>query len=74
VVAARLAAEGIPITPGYPRLLHRHPLFVRRFGAVSCPRAEAINEEMLWFGAVNAPNTLRDMEDVARAFERVVGG
>jgi dTDP-4-amino-4,6-dideoxygalactose transaminase len=71
VLAARLAAEGIPVTPGYPRLLHRHPLFVRRFGPASCPVAEAINEQMLWFGAVNAPNTIRDMEDVVRAFERV---
>jgi perosamine synthetase len=73
VLAARLAAEGIPVTPGYPRLLHRHPLFVRRFGLASCPVAEAINDQMLWFGAVNAPNTIRDMEDVVRAFERVIG-
>ncbi|MEK6372181.1 MAG: DegT/DnrJ/EryC1/StrS family aminotransferase [Acidobacteriota bacterium] len=71
VLAARLAAEGIPVTPGYPRLLHRHPLFVRRFGPASCPVAEAINDQMLWFGAVNAPNSIRDMEDVVRAFERV---
>jgi dTDP-4-amino-4,6-dideoxygalactose transaminase/ectoine hydroxylase-related dioxygenase (phytanoyl-CoA dioxygenase family) len=71
VIARRLADEGIPITPGYPRLLHQLPLHTNRFGAASCPVAERINGEMLWFGAINAPNTLTDMDDVVRAFEKV---
>src|SRR5205823_2494693 len=49
-LAVRLVGEGIPITPGYPRLLHRHPLFAA--SPTRVPVAERINEEMLWFGAI----------------------
>ncbi len=67
-----LAAEGIPMTPGYKRLLHQHPLFAAR-SRDACPRSVATNRELLWFGYVHPPNTREDMDDVLRAFARVLG-
>ena len=42
------------------------------FGSGACPRSEAINRRLIWFGFVHPPQTLEDMDDVARAFERVI--
>jgi perosamine synthetase len=64
----RLAAEGIPAVPGYPRLLHDKPLFAA-YGA--CPRSTAVNRELFWFPFIHPPNTLDDMDDVVRAVEKV---
>jgi len=66
-----LAAEGIPMVAGYRRLLHQHPLFVRR-SRDACPRSVAINEELLWFSHLHPPNTRDDMDDVLRAFAKVL--
>jgi dTDP-4-amino-4,6-dideoxygalactose transaminase len=82
-----LAAEGIPVVAGYPRLLHENPIFTRRiaygtggapfndsavrYGAGTCPRSEALNRELLWFPFVNPPNTIDDMRDAVRAIEKV---
>ncbi|HKS24401.1 MAG TPA: DegT/DnrJ/EryC1/StrS family aminotransferase [Thermoanaerobaculia bacterium] len=65
-----LAAEGIPAVAGYARLLDAVPLFAR---PGSCPRSEAINQELLWFSFINPPNTVEDMEDAIRAIEKVLG-
>ncbi|HUP60956.1 MAG TPA: DegT/DnrJ/EryC1/StrS family aminotransferase [Thermoanaerobaculia bacterium] len=64
----RLAAQGIPAVAGYPRLLHEKPLFAA-YGA--CPRSEGVNRELFWFAFIHPPNTLDDMDDVVRAFEKV---
>lgn len=69
----RLHAEGIPVIPGYERLLHENPIHIRRFGATSLPRSEAINRELLWFPFINPPNTRDDMDDAVRAIEKVLG-
>ncbi len=66
-----LAAEGIPMVPGYRRLLHQHPLFARRSRG-ACPRSVRINDELLWFSHLNPPNTRDDMDDVLRAFAKVL--
>lgn len=65
-----LAAEGIPAVAGYARLLDAVPLFAR---PGSCPRSEAINQELLWFSFINPPNTVEDMDDALRAIEKVLG-
>jgi perosamine synthetase len=73
-----LAAEGIPSVAGYTRLLYENPLFTRgaardgvRYGRGTCPRAEAINAEFLWFTFLNPPNTPRDMDDAADAVDKI---
>jgi len=68
-----LAAEGIPVVAGYPRLLDAVPLFARMRAPGTCPRSEAINRELLWFSFINPPNGLEDMDDVVRAMEKVLG-
>lgn len=64
-----LAAEGIPMAPGYSRLLNEVPLFGAR-GA--CPRSKEINRELFWFSYIHPPNTIEDMDDVVRAVEKVL--
>ncbi|HEY0157942.1 MAG TPA: DegT/DnrJ/EryC1/StrS family aminotransferase [Thermoanaerobaculia bacterium] len=69
-----LAAEGIPAVAGYTRLLYENPLFTRRgagYGRGTCPRAEQLNDEFLWFTFINPPNAPRDMDDVADALEKI---
>ncbi len=67
-----LAAEGIPVVAGYPRLLDAVPLFARMHAPGTCPRSEAINRELLWFSYINPPNGAEDMDDVVRAMEKVL--
>jgi dTDP-4-amino-4,6-dideoxygalactose transaminase len=68
-----LAAEGIPAVAGYARLLDAVPLFARLRAPGTCPRSEAINQELLWFSFINPPNTVDDMDDALRAIEKVLG-
>ncbi len=92
-LAAALGREGIPVVPGYRRLMHENPLFSRRiaygadgcpyvppyhpgglqYGTGACPRSEELNRQLLWFLHVHPPNTREDMDDVARAFDKVLG-
>ena len=68
-LAQELAREGIPVVPGYSRLVCDDPLFRAR-GA--CPRSDAVNKELFWFGIIHPPNTRADMEDVVRAVRKVL--
>ena len=43
------------------------------YGPGSCPRSEAVNQQLLWFCFVHPPQTRQDMDHVVRAFERVLG-
>ena len=73
-LARMLAAEGIPVVAGYPRLLHENPIFSRRgarYGRGTCPRSEALNREFLWFPFVNPPNGRVDMDDAVLAIEKI---
>ena len=70
------------------RMMHQNPMFVRRiafgaggwpfgntapaYGDGTLPRSEMIDSEMIWFRFVNGPNSFADMDDVAKAFERVL--
>ena len=83
-----LNTEGIPVTKGYGRLMYENPIFTRkmafgksgfpwngrdiRYGKGTCPKSEAINQQFVWFKFINPPNTTEDMEDVVRAFEKVL--
>ena len=52
-----------------------HPFALRpgvRYGAGTLPRSEALNRELIWFTCINAPNTVDDMDDIVRGFEKVL--
>lgn len=66
-----LNAEGIPAIGGYSRLLDAIPLFARRRPPGGCPRSEAVNRELIWFGIINSPNGADDMDDAVRAVEKI---
>jgi dTDP-4-amino-4,6-dideoxygalactose transaminase len=74
-LADRLAEEGIPAVTGYTRLLYENPLFARRgagYGRGTCPRAERVNDEFLWFTFLNPPNGPADMDDAADAVDKIL--
>src|SRR5258706_6026816 len=51
-----------------------HPFALRpdvRYGRGTLPRSEALNRELIWFTCINSPNTVEDMDDIVRAFEKV---
>jgi len=81
-----LAAEGIPVSGGYAIPLYRQPLFLNNafgpylpqasktlnFGKVSCPNCEKIcGEQGAWLEQSLLLGTQSDMDDIARAFEKV---
>lgn len=81
-----LAAEGIPVSGGYPLPLYRQPLFRNKafgpylpearqrlnFGKVHCPNCETIcGEQGAWLEQNLFLGTRADMDDIARAFAKV---
>lgn len=44
-----------------------------KYGSGACPQSEAINKQFIWFKYINPPNTKKDMDDVVRAFEKILG-
>jgi dTDP-4-amino-4,6-dideoxygalactose transaminase len=85
-VLKALAAEGIPVSGGYAIPLYRQPLFLNNafgpylpnanqtldFGKVSCPNCEKIcGEQGAWLEQSLFLGTKSDMDDIARAFEKI---
>jgi dTDP-4-amino-4,6-dideoxygalactose transaminase len=85
-VLKALEAEGIPVCGGYALPLYRQPLFLNKafgpylggasarldYGRVSCPNCEAIcGRQGAWLEQSLLLGTEADMEDIARAFEKV---
>jgi dTDP-4-amino-4,6-dideoxygalactose transaminase len=81
-----LAAEGIPVSGGYAIPLYRQPLFMKKnfgpylpnasqsldFAKVSCPNCEKIcGEQGAWLEQSIFLGTTADMDDIARAFEKI---
>lgn len=81
-----LAAEGIPVSGGYAIPLYRQPLFLNKafgpylpdasktldFGKVSCRNCELIcGAQGAWLEQSIFLGTQADMDDIARAFEKV---
>ena len=81
-----IAAEGIPICGGYAVPLYRQPLFRNKafgpylpgaaakldYGAVRCPNCELIcAEQGAWLEQSLLLGSRSDMDDIARAFEKV---
>jgi dTDP-4-amino-4,6-dideoxygalactose transaminase len=84
-VLKALEAEGIPCSAGYGFSLPNQPLFrSRAFGPyladaasrldyeqVSCPNSDRLCRESLWLGQELLLGPRDDMDDIARAFEKV---
>lgn len=85
-VLKALAAEGVPVSGGYAIPLYRQPLFLNKafgpylpnatksldFAKVSCPDCEKIcGEQGAWLEQSLFLGTQGDMDDIARAFEKV---
>lgn len=81
-----LEAEGIPVCGGYAVPLYRQPLFLNRafgpylpnaaatldYGKVRCPNCEKIcAEQGAWMEQSLFLGSQSDMDDIARAFEKV---
>jgi len=66
---------GIPITTGYPRLLHQHPAFTKniyknRHG--NCNISEDLyKNKFIWFYHIYPPYNISDMKEVINAFKLV---
>jgi dTDP-4-amino-4,6-dideoxygalactose transaminase len=85
-VIEALRAEGIPCSPGYGFSLHRQPMFRNRafgpylpqasarldYGQTRCPNSDLIcREQGLWLEQSIFLGSRADMEDIARAFEKI---
>ncbi len=85
-VLKALAAEGIPVSAGYAMPLYRQPLFMNKafgpylghiarglnYGTVCCPNAELIcGQQGAWLEQNLLLGSEQDVEDIARAFEKV---
>jgi dTDP-4-amino-4,6-dideoxygalactose transaminase len=84
-VVKALDAEGIPCSPGYGYSLPNQPLFRNKaFGPylasasarldytrVSCPVSDLVCEQAIWLGQNLLLGSREDIEDIARAFEKV---
>lgn len=82
--ARMLAAEGVPAFMGYPQPLYKQPLFQKKnfmcyaipedvdYTQVSCPIAEkACYQEGVWILQHAMLGTKEDMEDFARAIQKI---
>lgn len=85
-VLRALQAEGIPCSGGYAISLNRQPMFLQKsfgpyladaksrldFGAAPCPNSDLIcRDQGLWIEQSVFLGTRTDMEDIARAFEKI---
>lgn len=85
-VLQALQAEGIPCSGGYAISLNQQPLFRRKafgpylpdvrsrlnYAKVRCPNSDRLcREEAIWFEQSLFLGTRADMDDIARAFEKV---
>jgi dTDP-4-amino-4,6-dideoxygalactose transaminase len=80
-----LQAEGIPCSAGYGFSLHRQPMFRNKhfgpylpkaaarldYGNVRCPNSDLICEQSIWLEQKLLLGSRADMDDIARAFEKV---
>jgi dTDP-4-amino-4,6-dideoxygalactose transaminase len=85
-VLSALEAEGVPASAGYALPLYRQPLFLNRafgpylpnasrtleYGSVRCPNCERVcREQGAWLEQRLFLGPKNDMDDIARAFEKV---
>ena len=78
-----LQAEGIPCSAGYGFPLYQQPFFRNKafgpylpgakvdYANVSCPNSERICREAIWLEQSMFLGSRHDMDDIARAFEKV---
>lgn len=88
-VIEALRAEGIPCSPGYGFSLHQQPMFAKRafgpylpgivekldYSRVHCPNSDLLcREQAVWLEQSMFLGPREDMDDIARAFEKVYAG
>jgi len=44
------------------------------YGKGTLPISEKINEQFIWFKYINPPNTIKDMDDIIKAFNIIFEG
>jgi perosamine synthetase len=79
-----VAAEGVPLYAGYVEPLYLQPIYRSRrippaergrYERGACPTAERLHDERLFYTTLVHPGLSRsDLEDVARAMEKVAAG
>lgn len=85
--AAALRKEGIPVATGVGRLMSDHPMFLKKlaYGATGWPFSKQVNydparlpvahrvhdREYLGLFLMGWPNEEKDLDDIARAFEKI---
>ena len=85
-VLKALQAEGVPCSGGYGFSLHRQPMFRNKafgpflpkasakldYGKTQCPNSDLIcREQCVWLEQSTFLGSRADMDDIARAFEKV---
>jgi dTDP-4-amino-4,6-dideoxygalactose transaminase len=82
-VVKALQAEGIPCSAGYGLSLHHQPFFRNKafgpylpktpvdFAKTSCPNSDRVCREAIWLEQRMFLGPRKDMDDIARAFEKV---
>jgi dTDP-4-amino-4,6-dideoxygalactose transaminase len=84
-IVQALDAEGIPCSAGYGFSLPRQPLFRNKafgpyltteaatldYAKANCPVSDRLCEQSIWLGQELLLGSRDDMEDIARAFEKV---
>jgi dTDP-4-amino-4,6-dideoxygalactose transaminase len=87
IVIRALEAEGIPCSPGYGFSLPRQPLFRNKafgpyineragrldYARAHCPNSDRLCEQAIWLGQELLLGSPADIEDIARAFEKIHG-
>jgi dTDP-4-amino-4,6-dideoxygalactose transaminase len=80
-----LQAEGIPCSAGYGFSLHRQPMFRKKafgpylpnasarvnFDKTNCPNSDQVCEQCIWLEQSIFLGTRADMDDIARACEKI---
>ena len=59
-------------TKSFPFLLEGKPLTKAKYGTGTLPISESINNQFVWFKYINPPNTRADMDDVIKAFNKIL--
>lgn len=82
-VVKALQAEGIPCSAGYGISLHHQPFFRNKafgpylpkapvdFAKTNCPNSDRVCREAIWLEQRMFLGPRKDMDDIARAFEKV---
>jgi len=71
-----LNAEGLRVTPGYPRLLHKHPIYENNIYpniTNDCHIAEELyDNKCIWLFEIYPPINKKILKDIVKVFKKVI--